>query len=229
MLVEIKMIVYSKHTKRLTNFFHQKNKLKQIEIFNAIDAVANYENYKRFALENNLIKIELINYLEGIRINNKPLYGILGCYLSHIFVLNDFNTKNTSEWLLVFEDDVFLNKFNLELISDLINEAESINSQFIQLYTSPKFLPEQQKTNLITKHLRPMIKQWGAVAYLIHKNAVNYIISNIPHGNALDIVYSDNIDKFNSTCFLNNNIINMGSYDCKGADNELGSIIMNNP
>lgn len=229
MPVEIRMIVYSKLLNRLSNFFIQKQKLNEIEMFNAIDAVTNYDIYKKFALENNLIRIELIKFMEGINLNGKPLYGILGCYLSHIFVLNDFNTKNNNEWLLILEDDVVLKNFNIPLINELINEANSIKSQFIQLYTSPQFIEKQLKEELKTPHLRKMIKQWGTVAYLIHKNAVNHIISQIPHGNALDIVYSDNIEKFNSTCYLNNNIVNMGSFDCKGADNELGSIIMNNP
>jgi GR25 family glycosyltransferase involved in LPS biosynthesis len=229
MSIQCKMIVYSKSIKRLSNYFHQKQKLPLIELFNAIDSVSNYDIYKKFALENNLIRKELIDYLESIKINEKPLYGILGCYLSHIFVLNDFLTISKDNWLLVLEDDVILNDFSKELIQELINEAESINSDFIQLYTSPKFIENQLKEELKTKHLRPMIKQWGTVAYFINRKAVSFIISKIPYFNALDIVYSENINTFNSTCYLNNKIINMGSYDCKGADNELGSIIMNNP
>jgi GR25 family glycosyltransferase involved in LPS biosynthesis len=228
MSIQLKMIVYTKSLCRITNFFNQKKKLPQLEMFNGIDAVNDYDFYKSFALTNNIIRPELINFLEGTIINNKPLYGILGCYLSHIFVLNDFINSNY-EWLLVLEDDVILENFNIELINELIQEANEIDSNFIQLYTSPQFFEKQLKEKLITKNLRKMISQWGAVAYLINRKAVTHIINLIPCHNALDIVYSENIDKLNSTCFLNNNIINMGSYDCKGADNELGSIIMNNP
>lgn len=229
MSIKMVMIVYSKHAKRLINFFQQKQKLPELELFNAIDSISNYEIYKKFALDNNLIKIELINYLEGIILNSKPLYGILGCYLSHFFTLNDFLTNTNSEWLLVLEDDVVLKDFSKELLETIINEATNINSDFVQLYTSPQFLSKQLEEPLLTFHLRRMIKQWGAVAYLINKKAVRTIISKIPFSDALDIVFSNYISYFNSTCYVNSNIVNMGSYDCKAADNELGSLIMNNP
>lgn len=229
MPVEIKMIVYSNSLCRLQNFFLQKKIIPQLQFFNAIDAVNNYQYYKDFALENNIIRPELIKFLEGIEINNKPLYGILGCYLSHVFILNDFLNNPYFNWLLVLEDDIRFKDFNIELVNQLISEADSINSNFIQLYTSPKFFDNQLKEELLTLHLRKMVGQWGAVAYLINKKGVETILKLIPCHNALDIVFSQNIENLNATCFLNNNIINMGSYDCIGTDNELGSIIMNNP
>jgi len=226
MAIQFKMIVYSKSIPRLINYFNQKKIINELDIFNAIDSVSNYEIYKNFALSNNLIKPKLIEFIENTYVNNKPLYGILGCYLSHIFILNDFINNPNYNWLLVLEDDIQINYVNINI---LVQEAESINSNFIQLYTHPRFISDQLKEPLLTPHLRKMAKQWGTQSYLINKKAVEFILKLIPSSDAIDIIFNENINNLNSTCFLNNNFINIGSYDCKLQNDELGSIIMNNP
>ena len=47
-----------------------------------------------------------------------------------------------------------------------------------------------------------MIPQWGTVAYLIHKDAINDIISSFPISTNMDYIYNKNIENFNSLCFV---------------------------
>lgn len=190
-------IVYSKCNERLNNFYACKNIITDLKYIEAVDSINEYDKYKNISLEQNLLTKEYINKYSHLK-------GKIGCNLSHINVLQDFIQNNDTEWALVLEDDAELNEYDENKINYLINKANEINSNFIQLYSFPRFLDTQKKQYELDTNLYKMISQWGTLAYLISKNGAKHILDSCPLNDNIDLVYSFNISNLNSICYINN-------------------------
>jgi len=218
MLYTCYMIVYTKSEKRIKNYNNIKIYFKNLNKFDAIDGLNEYTKYKEIALKNNYLSKNYINYCD-------KLQGKLGCNLSHIFLLKQFLEKNEAEWLLVLEDDLKLNNFNEKIIDLLIFIANKNNSNFIQLFTGPKFIENQKKAKKIKSYMYEMIPQWYTLAYLINRKGIETLLSKLPWNNNVDIIFSNYIKELNSICFINNIFINDGSLDSKDKKSNFGSLI----
>ena len=218
MLYTCYMIVYTKSEKRIKNYNNIKIYFKNLNKFNAIDGLNEYAKYKEIVLKNNYLSKDYINYCDKLK-------GKLGCNLSHIFLLKQFLEKNEAEWLLVLEDDLKLNNFNEKIIDLLIFIANKNNSNFIQLFTGPKFIENQKKAKKIKSYMYEMIPQWYTLAYLINRKGIETVLSKLPWNNNVDIIFSNYIKELNSICFINNIFINDGSLDSKDKKSNFGSLI----
>lgn len=215
------MITFSKSQQRLNNYNDIKKIIPNLELFEATDAINNFEECKKDTVDNNYCTEKYLNYC-------KKLPGKLGCNLSHIKLLKDFLTNSTDDWMLVIEDDVNVNNFNSKIIEYLIADAVKIECNFIQLYTNPIFLQKQLQQPKINYKLFKMLSQWGTVSYLINKVGAHFLLSTLPWNANVDIVYSSYIKDLNSLCFINNIFINKGSSDSTDKKAEFGSLIWAN-
>ena len=215
-------IVYSKSKERLNNFYTCKNIITDLKYIEAVDSINQYDKYKNFSLDNNLLTKEYIEKFSHLK-------GKIGCNLSHINVLQDFIQNNDVEWALVLEDDAELNQYDENKINYLVNRANQINSHFIQLYSFPQFLDIQKKQYEFDNNLYKMVEQWSTLAYLISKNGANLILQSCPLNENIDELYSRNISKLNSICYINNIFQNKYILDTgNGHDIKNKSLIWNN-
>lgn len=235
------MIVYSKNELRKKNY-ENINKIfnNNLNYFEAIDTINNFEFWKNYSIKNNYSTEKYIN--TEVKNNGK---GKLGCNLSHLLLLqqifekyqiNNKNNLNTVKWFLILEDDVGINpKKNVSLfLNNLIKNLDKYLkvSKYIQLCIYPQFLINQTKTpKLLTiEDGEGFIKipQYGTCAYLIHIDAIEKMINIKPWDVNIDFLFNKCDKIFNSIAVLNHIFTCKGSCDSQDKNNEFGSLIWDN-
>ena len=237
------MITFCKNKDRL-NIYYQN-----IQIFNdrllKFDAVNTIDDKDYFlklidnCLRNNIITT---NFIQKTIIYNEKhdkyfLPGKLGVLLSHTTLCSKFNYNffGTSDWLLVLEDDVKINSSaNINIIITriirLVNQKIS-KSRYIKLFIHPEQYDKQFKdTNQIYRNIYKIIdKQWSNVAYLIHRDAINYLSKYMfPIDTYFDLHLSNFYTEINAVAYKNNIFDTCGVLNGeKDSDNRLNSLIFN--
>ena len=118
------MIVYRKSSLRVANFLKCKEKFNDINEFIAYDSINELDKCVKISTDENLI--------------TKNAIGVIGCTLSHLKLLQHFYQNESTEWMLVFEDDLQLNNFNPDIINNIIDISQKNNSNYIHLYVGSK-------------------------------------------------------------------------------------------
>ena len=126
---------------------------------------------------------------------------------------------------MVLEDDVGLNNYSDNIISHLISQAIKYSSNYIQLFSHEIFKDIQKLEHKFSDDLYKMIEQWGSLAFIINKKGAEYILSTLPFDDNIDMIYSNNINKLNSLCFINDVIINKGANNLYDTKSEFGSLL----
>ena len=214
------MIVFKNSEKRLKNFKEIKMIFPEILMFEAVDCINEYAKYKKISQDKKIFTEEYIKYCDS----HNPK---LGCNLSHFNLLSDFLKNGKTKWILVLEDDVHLDRFNPKIIQMLISIAEKNNSDFMQLYTNPKFYENQRKEEYIVSNIYKMVPQWGLVSYLINKKGIQIILSKLPWNDNCDIIVSKYTKELNALCFINSIFINKGATCSDDKTSEFGSLLWN--
>ncbi len=228
------MIVYSKNQSRLDNFNKIKKIITNLNYFEAIDTINDWNIWSKKSIEDNLTTNLYLNEIGD-------LHGKLGCNLSHQLVLKKFienyyncnketvSDKLNQNWALILEDDIVVNNYKIDSINDIIYQAEKNDSKFIQLYTNNQFKTYQEKQTKIDLNLYKMIAQWGTVSYLIHIDAAVKAVSDYPISTNMDYYYNKNILDFNSFCYINSIFGTLGSVHSSHLNSQFGSLIWNHP
>jgi len=212
-LFDIAMIVYMPSIERLQNYKEINEKLgNKVNLFKAVDGKNQFNFWRDYGLKNDFFTKR---YLKRIERPSK-----IGCNLSHQILLKEFINNSNKNWLLVLEDDINFEE-NLIKLNKICIEANSISSKFIQLVVYEKFREKQTSFKPLKDNLKPMIKQWGTPAYLIHKSIVNKIKTVDVN---IDLYYSSNINQFNAT-FYDSKIYCEGSQSAYDNNKKFGSII----
>lgn len=188
-MFEICMIVFSKNEKRLNNYRDVKSFIPDLQYFEAIDSINDYENVAKLGIEKGYVTNRACNY------HANKYKGKLGCNLSHLMLLEQFK----GEWLLVLEDDVSVKGYSRDFVEELIKETDSL---FINLCINHHFLEEQNKASKISSHLSKLVHQWGTYAYLINRKAIDYVLANPPTEEYIDLYYCRLIDRFRSAAYV---------------------------
>jgi GR25 family glycosyltransferase involved in LPS biosynthesis len=226
---EASMIVYLKNKRRLDNFIKIKNEIRNLDIFNAIDTINDYQPALNSAINNKLFTSNFLGYCETYK-------GKLGCALSHIYLWHTFLNQSDKNWLLVLEDDIYLNNYNDKVIDEISDISEKIGCQFVQLFTNKKYYQPQLSSLKICSiknkdsHyiLLKMIPQWGTVSYLISKIGIKILLSKLPYNDNIDVSISKYTNELNALCLINDMIINKGADNANDKSSEFGSIIWEN-
>jgi GR25 family glycosyltransferase involved in LPS biosynthesis len=231
--ITIYMITYSKNIQRIENFNKINNLLiNNVNYFEAIDTINNYEHYKLLGLSNNYITPNYINYVE------KNGLGKLGCNLSHQFLFekieNNYNSlENKNKWYLILEDDLELKGGNESIMTFLTELIQNINtntptSKYVQLCIYDNFFAEQVKQSKIFTDTFKKIPQYGTCAYLIHIDAIKILNKQKPFDNNIDFVFNKMDKTFNSLATFNPYFNCNGSQHSQDKNTKMGSIIWNN-
>lgn len=216
---EIWMVVYEKDSNRLENFYYI-NSLIKCKKFSAIDTINNNKFYSELAIKKNYTTNKYLNSKEV-----KMYPGKLGCNLSHQILLdNILNVNSFNNWYLILEDDVYIKKWNIDEINNILKIADDNNSDYIQLYTHPKFLSKQNLQKKIYSGLYKMISQYGTLAYFINKRGIKKVLEQFPINKNIDEFYSSKIKDLNSLCWINNIFESEGNLD-PHIKKKLGSLI----
>lgn len=177
---------------------------------------ANITNYSRFeAIEptkndisiSNKIDINSLWKINGKSpdINNENDYnyikGCLGCKLSHYNILKNFFTKSNKKYLLVFEDDVVLDKNIKQNISTTINYIETNNILFNILYLSVNIHgpnPENKLIQVGENLLKIRLGHGNTThAMIFNKYTVENVLKYIKNSkNEIDNVYKNIQDRY---------------------------------
>lgn len=213
------MIVYEPSSKRLINYKDLQKIIPNLKLFSARDSINNYEYFKEYGFKQNYHTKEYVKEYETYK-------GKIGCNISHIELLKDFLTWK-EDWLLVIEDDVSLKAYSEEWISNIIDVADKYSSNYVHLYTNPKYYNEQKAQVQIAPNIYPMIYQWGGVAYLVNKKGVEKLLSFLPYSKNFDIILSLHIADLNSICCLNTVFNTEGALNSIDRTSKFGSLIWN--
>jgi GR25 family glycosyltransferase involved in LPS biosynthesis len=213
------MIVYEPNAKRLNNYYELHKIIPDLTLFPARDSVNNYEHFKQYGFDSNYHTQKYVKEYEHCK-------GKIGCNISHIELLKDFLTWDT-DWLLVLEDDISLNGYTDEWITDIITVANKNNSNYVHLYTNPRYYEAQKHVMPIAPNIYPMIYQWGGVAYLINKKGITTLMDLLPYSDNFDNILSLYISNLNSLCCLNTVFNTEGSLNSTDTNSKFGSLIWN--
>jgi len=210
MKLEKYSIVFSSSLERVSLFEENKKIIKDLNFVPACNTIENFDYYKKLAKSENYTSDAYFKLDE----TNKFL-GKLGCNLSHQILLRGLCKKNyiDTDWILVLEDDCEVSKYYDEkLLHDIATTATNNNSHYVQLYTNPGFLSEQKSKDRISdwKKLYKMSKQWHTLSYMISLKGIKIIEKLYPMDENIDKFYSNNIDKLNSICYVNDMFLNSG-------------------
>ena len=127
------MLTFTQDPKRLTNFNQAKSNFKELELFEAVNAIKYYEHYESIDKMNNFHTQEYLNEWRW-------LPGKLGCNLSYVKLLKDYYRNynfypNFPEWLVVLEDDVEVKIENAtSVFSSILTKASNLNLDFVKFF-----------------------------------------------------------------------------------------------
>jgi GR25 family glycosyltransferase involved in LPS biosynthesis len=169
-----------------------------IKKFSAIDGTSLQDNLA----QRNLDRDPIILLLAHLRNKNNPSmrHGVLGCCLSHYFLLKDiFNDPSIcdNQIVYIFEDDVFFSKddFENELL-EIQNFKQPWDILFVGGRWNPNFAPNgdyehfEKATNHLYKRLQTSLQYQqklgnslnldrGAMGYCVKKNSIPRILDQL--------------------------------------------------
>lgn len=112
--------------------------------------------------------------------------GYLGCKESHVNIIKK-SKKQGYRRILVFEDDVFFIKRDIDLINKSLSELNSIEWELFYLGATVR-----PNTKLVEK-TSSLVKTnfaYTTHAYAINSSVFDIIIENVPKHNIIDVFYS---------------------------------------
>lgn len=159
--------------------------------FNKIYCINLYEREDRYVSCKNMFQNLGINNLEFYRTNKHEYDGKIGCFESHINVINMAYNSGANN-CLIFEDDVYPLDFSIESLQECINFMETNNDWYIfYLGAFPNINYDQ---SMYSNHIYKT-HSIGCHAYIVNKKLMEVV---------KDWKYSG-IEIDNIFCKMNNN------------------------
>jgi len=211
------VIVFEKNKQRVQNFENSKQKLPFLQKFPAVDTINEKGKWKK-------------NDLNTKKIMNDKLKGKPGCNLSHQLLWKN-HLETDKEWLLVLEDDTYVDIDNIDEFIQTMNRLIKFDTSFIQLETRKHHLEDQKKyPQKEIEGLFQMKPQCGTSAYLISKKGIQYFFSFLPWDKYIDVYTcgKESIEKLKSLCYVNKYFYTVGSQRMIDKDSQMGSLIYEN-
>ena len=211
----IKIINLKVDTDRKITMKEQLDNLKlEYSFFDAIDgSVYNLTDNER-------------QYLSAVDYDININKGVVGCFLSHIRVLEEF-IKTDDNYLVVVEDDIILSNNNIQnIISSIISNINLEETSLIHLGTSRNYIPNSNVIiNIMDSYNiyecnNTCYGQW-AFAYLVTKSGCKQILDKYYNGlckTSIDTFYVNHITNSYIVYppLLYQNINNISSVDTRG-------------
>jgi glycosyl transferase family 25 len=138
------------------------------------------------------VGIESSERIQISRFGRSLSAGEVGCFKSHFKVMTDFVANSNSEWLLVIEDDVWLDpRFDLKEVTDV---CKNNNINYMRLYAKAykpaKFVHRISRFNQI---IRFSTDPYGTQAYLINKAGATRFIESL---DGINVPIDDELGRF---------------------------------
>jgi len=190
-------VISLKHEDRIKNIEKQQGKINEkIEIF---DAVKGDQLDINELLESGIVDVKYKNA-------SKQEKRVIGCYMSHLNLLNEIKNKNESGYTIIFEDDFdIVNPNFLDDVKKIIDNMKNnkIDFDLILLGNLNDNKGEQIMDNIYKIDQKEHL--WGTHGYLVNNSNIEKIIEKIKIvDNPIDIKY-EILGKNN---VLNINVIN---------------------
>jgi len=166
-------------------------------------------------------------YLSAVDYDINTQKGVVGCFLSHIRVLEEF-IKTDDNYLVVVEDDIIISNINIQnIISNIISNINLEETSLIHLGTSRDYIPHSNVIiNIVDSYNiyecnHTCYGQWG-FAYLVTKSGCKQILDKYYNGlcnKSIDAFYVDHITNSYIVYppLLYQNINNISSVDSRGS------------
>jgi len=235
------MITFTKDPRRLSNFNDAKSKLNDLQLFEAINAIDNYDILESMDKKFGFHTKEYLDEWSW-------LPGKLGCNLSWLKLFKDIQLNYSlypdhPKWFLILEDDTeLLNSGAQEKISYIAKEAESLDSYFVKFLLGSgreklkngvvEFSPDIQfsKEYYIRDNFYKLIPSWGNWAQIFRIEAVVAILSVLPWDDHLDLLLMDSpvFEKLNGLAYKQDFFTYSGATRLEEADKNFGSLIFKN-
>ena len=184
------MVVYQKSPKRVNNYYEAKEQFNELLMFEAYDGINESEKCIQIGKDEKLLG----PYFYKVS-------GETGCALSHLKLMEHFYNTSDKDWLLVLEDDVYLNNFEPGIINRLINNCNINNSYFVQMFTPLEILEKQKKTKQFAPNLYQMMITWGTVSYMVHKKGWEILKRAFPVNYPIDFLARKFIKELNALAY----------------------------
>jgi GR25 family glycosyltransferase involved in LPS biosynthesis len=194
MKIEYILIHCDEHKERLPNIEKLKNILnKNIKVFPGF-----------YTKQQSVLKEDMINFFISHDGNlkmkeialSKP--GEIGCYLSHHIIIKNIINSNSSDFTVIFEDDVIFNQTLDTDIKKIISNLNNLNVDWDIIFLGNITYNHKNKIIDTIYTIDPNNVCTGTHALLINnKNAEKIYKSNCNIVQAIDFQYKINIDKKN--------------------------------
>lgn len=225
------MIVYTGDTKRVNNYNTQKINFTSIdlELFEAVDTVNRFDEYKKTAIEEKMLDENYITeYLQNRKRHpnwGRKGPGALGCDMSHIMCYKEINEELDDGYCLLLEDDAILTSDFMDSLNEIVDQAQGLGSDYVHLCCNSRFKREQyNESNRVSRLLYKMVPQWHTTAQLISKRGMNTLIGKLPFAVPIDLAINNYITELNATSSIVG-VKNGGCSECGDKESQLGSLI----
>ena len=171
--LNIWMIVQSNNFKHINNF-NCINQKTPIHYFPAIQSSEHYQIFSDFSVHKNYFHKHFVKQLES-----DP--DALGENLSHLLLFNNILEKSEHDWNLIIDGSILMDvaKFT-EQYENILQITKETNCEFIQLYMPSKFFTTNNVQKFSELNIYELSIQVSTKVYLIHKNAINKFINELP-------------------------------------------------
>jgi glycosyl transferase family 25 len=180
---DIKMYVISlKNEDRMNNIKMQENKINsEIEIF---DAVKGWELNAEELFKNGIIS-------ESYKNPNRYQQGQLGCYMSHLNLLNKIKKENNNGYSIIFEDDFNITEDNfLKEVESILVKINNKNLDFDLIFLGNQ---DNNKGEIVIDNIHEIDKNvdlYATHAYVVNNKNIDKIIDKIKFiNNPIDVNY----------------------------------------
>ncbi len=211
-------IVTPNNRERKKQFLKLKKTLPQLKAFPAI--IGNALTHKNI---NSLLEKKILDRWSVFFSRS----GEIGCYLSHLQILQDFSNSK-QRYKLILEDDMRLEKNFTKHLKEALLECPE-NWDFLYLYANP--IQMKLSTTIKGKmHILKAPRLWGTCAYVVSQKGVKKIINNIQpmRANPIDEHFGDLVDQKKLKAFVTKKTITKHlEYLYRNASNQFSSTIHN--
>lgn len=185
----------------LQNLEYINKKINKIYVINLINDNLR-KNYieiimKKMNINYNLVRVNKIDYCPSYNMK-KSEYG---CYLSHLWCLNDAKKNNYKE-IIIFEDDIIFHKNFKQMFYDLFANS---NYDLVMLGAFDKFFSSLNYRNVQNNTYYPKCKFiLGAHAIYYSQKAIEYTLTYKNNNKivAFDIDFINIFNYFNKTAVI---------------------------
>lgn len=146
--------------------------------------------FKKIGIENDVKRFSAIKHPNGAT----------GCKQSHLNIIKEAKELNLDN-VLIFEDDLFFVQTDLKMISDALNELNTLDWELF--YFGATLCPHRGKITPVTQHIVKTNFAFTTHAYAINNTMFDFILNKGPNFPIIDVFYCNQVVRRGKSFIIN--------------------------